>query len=186
MRCLRQWQTLCGQYSSYVIVSEHKRTHMQPESISRLARSALDRAGLTGVRLADLHYNYILRQSAQQGWQEALRTSGLSIATYRSRPRYKNARSSAKAKKASSPALPHREKNEREQLQAVLKENRLSPAGLALWLYCDTSPTVTSLFRQSWSPCCARFSKRAGRSARRMCFFPPMHASRSRARGFPT
>lgn len=208
-RCLRQWQTLCGQYSSYVIVSEHKRTHMLPESISRLARSALDRAGLTGVRLADLHYNYILRQSAQQGWQEALRTSGLSISTYRSRPRYKNARSSAKAKKASSPALPHREKSERERLQAVLKENRLSPAGLALWLYCDTglqyteissltweqvdlehhcftSPTVTSLFRQSWSPCCARFSKRAGRSARRMCFFPPMHASRSRARGFPT
>ena len=66
-RCLRQWQTLCGQYSPYVIVSEHKRTHMLPESISRLARSALDRAGLTGVRLADLHYNYILRQSAQQG-----------------------------------------------------------------------------------------------------------------------
>lgn len=101
-RCLRQWQTLCGQYSPYVIVSEHKRTHMLPESISRLARSALDRAELTGVRLADLHYNYILRQSAQQGWQEALRTSGLSISTYRSRPRYKNARSSAKAKKASS------------------------------------------------------------------------------------
>ena len=30
-RCLRQWQTLCGQYSPYVIVSEHKRTHMLPE-----------------------------------------------------------------------------------------------------------------------------------------------------------
>ena len=38
-RCLRQWQTLCGQYSPYVIVSEHKRTHMLPESISRLARN---------------------------------------------------------------------------------------------------------------------------------------------------
>ena len=77
---------------------------MLPESISRLARSALDRAGLTGVRLADLHYNYILRQSAQQGWQEALRTSGLSISTYRSRPRYKNARSSAKAKTTTFPS----------------------------------------------------------------------------------
>ena len=149
-RCLRQWQTLCGQYSPYVIVSEHKRTHMLPESISRLARSALDRAGLTGVRLADLHYNYILRQSAQQGWQEALRTSGLSIATYRSRPRYKNARSSAKAKKASSPALPHGEKNERERLQAVLKENRLSPAGLALWLYCDTGLQYTEISSLTW------------------------------------
>ena len=50
-RCLRQWQTLCGQYSSYVIVSEHKRTHMLPESISRLARSALDRAGLTCITI---------------------------------------------------------------------------------------------------------------------------------------
>ena len=150
MRCLRQWQTLCGQYSPYVIVSEHKRTHMLPESISRLARSALDRAGLTGVRLADLHYNYILRQSAQQGWQEALRTSGLSIATYRGRPRYKNARSSAKAKKASSPALPHGEKNERERLQAVLKENRLSPAGLALWLYCDTGLQYTEISSLTW------------------------------------
>lgn len=68
------------------------------------------------MRLADLHYNYILRQSAQQGWQEALRTSGLSISTYRSRPRYKNARQQRQGEKASSPALPHGEKNERERL----------------------------------------------------------------------
>lgn len=149
-RCLRQWQTLYGQYGPYVTVSEHKRTHMLPPSISRLARNTLDRAGLKDVRLADLHYNYILRQSALQGWQEALRTSGLSIATYRSHPQYKNARSTAKAKSAGSSLPPHNEKAEWEQLQTALTENRLSPAGLAILLYCNTGLQYTEISALTW------------------------------------
>lgn len=45
-RCLRQRQALYGQYGPYVTVSEHKRTHILPPSISRLACNTLDRAGL--------------------------------------------------------------------------------------------------------------------------------------------
>jgi len=90
------------------------------------------------MRLADLHYNYILHQSALQGWQEALRTSGLSIAMYRSHPQYKNTHSTAKAKSAGSSLPPHNEKAGWEQLQTTLTENHLSPAGPAILLYCNT------------------------------------------------
>lgn len=148
-RCLRQWQTLVGSDCPYVAFSEHKRTHMLPQSISRLARGTLDRAGLTEVRLADLHYNYILRLSAQRGWQETVRSAGLSIATYRSQPRYRGARSSAR-ETAPSPALPHGGEAERERLRAVLKENRPSPAGLALWLYCQTGLQYTEIAALTW------------------------------------
>ena len=47
--------------SSYVVVSERYRKRMQPEAVSRIARRALDRAGLTKVRLVDLRNDYIIR-----------------------------------------------------------------------------------------------------------------------------
>ena len=72
------------------------------------------------------------------------------VGTEGEEPETKADNQSAKAKKASSPALPHGEKSERERLQAVLKENRLSPAGLALWLYCDTGLQYTEIASLTW------------------------------------
>lgn len=145
-RCLRQWQTRCGSLGPYVAVSLHKRTHMRPESISCLARNTLNRAGLRKVRLADLHYNYILRRSAQEGWQDALRTSGLTLGIYRRSDKYKTAREAARAKKKSSPPSPPLdEQTTRERLDAVLEANRLAPAAVALRLSRETGAQYDEL-----------------------------------------
>ena len=61
-RCLLAWRTLCGEYGPYVVVSEQRRARLTPQSISRLARTALDAQGQEKVRLLDLRYDFVLRQ----------------------------------------------------------------------------------------------------------------------------
>ncbi len=147
--CLRQWQILAGRYGPYLAVSLHKRTHMRPQAISRLARDTLDRAGLTEVRLADLHYNYILRQAAQRGWQQTLRNSGLSISTYRGQARYKAARSRARVQRGRKEA-PAEGVAARERLRVLLRDERSSPAAVALWLYCGAGLRYTEITELTW------------------------------------
>ena len=138
-RCLRQWQTLCGQYSPYVIVSEHMRTHMLPESISRLARAA--RSTARADRRA-------ARRPALQLYSPPVRTAGAgrrrcvpldSPSPPTAADRATKTRAAAPRRKR-RPPLPCRtaKKANGNGCKAVLKENRLSPAGLAPWLYCDT------------------------------------------------
>lgn len=43
---------------------------LAPESISRIARQALDREGQTAVRLMDLRHDWILRQLETQDWAQ--------------------------------------------------------------------------------------------------------------------
>ena len=147
--CLRQWQILAGEYGPYLAVSLHKRTHMRPQAISRLARNTLDRAGLKEVRLADLHYNYILRQSMQKGWQQTLRNSGLDISTYRGQSRYKDARSKAGVQMGPNEPLTEYDAV-RENLRILLRDNRSSPAAIALWLYCNTDLQYTEITELTW------------------------------------
>ena len=60
----------------WVVTSDRARDRMQPESISRVARRALDRGGLKGVRLMDLRHDWIIRKlqvtdlisNQQGGW----------------------------------------------------------------------------------------------------------------------
>lgn len=152
-RCLRQWKILAEEYGPYLAVSLHTRTHMQPSAISRQARKALDRAGLTKVRLMDLQYNYVLRLSAQEGWQEALRNSGLGIAAFRGKPKYKMARMGGKAREGApltmSPSLIESEVV-RQRLCAVLDADRDSAAALALWLRWETSLQYTQICDLTW------------------------------------
>lgn len=148
--CLRQWQVRCEGYGPYIAVSLHKRTHMQPESVSNLSRAALNRVGLTQVRLGDLRYNYILRRSAQEGWQDALRTSGISIGFYRAKPGYRHAREAARAKEAASPSPQLDEQTVRERLEAVLEANRLSPVAVALRLSRETAARFDELCALTW------------------------------------
>ena len=70
-----------GGASPYVVLSARSRTPLRPESISRLARQALDRGGLAGVRLLDLRYDWILRQLETLDWPEAARLSGMEVAS---------------------------------------------------------------------------------------------------------
>ncbi|MDO4316460.1 MAG: hypothetical protein Q4C45_11855, partial [Oscillospiraceae bacterium] len=57
-----------AELSPYVALSSRAKTPLKPESISRLARQALDREGQTAVRLMDLRHDWIIRQLADKDW----------------------------------------------------------------------------------------------------------------------
>lgn len=59
--------------SPYVVVSERYGDRMQPESISRLARQALDRSGQKDVRLMDLRHDWIIHQLETEDWPTVAR-----------------------------------------------------------------------------------------------------------------
>ena len=122
--------------SPYVVLSARSRTPLRPESISRLARQALDRGGLAGVRLLDLRYDWILRQLETLDWPEAARLSGMEVASLQIRfsggvPAADDAerRRKNRGKKVSAA-----DQIDEFKLWKVLQAERGTPAGLALWL----------------------------------------------------
>ena len=65
----------------HVLLSARERKPMRLESISRIARLALDRGGMKDVRLLDLRYDWIIRCLDRMDWPEAARISGVEVAT---------------------------------------------------------------------------------------------------------
>ena len=66
-----------------VVLSDRDNAPLTPQSVSRLARRALDGEGQSAVRLADLRNDFILRQLEAHGWQYASRVSGVEAAGLR-------------------------------------------------------------------------------------------------------
>ena len=112
--------------SPRVVLSPRLKAPMAPESISRMARQALDGEGQTAVRLMDLRHDWILRQLAEKDWAEVSRISGVEVPTLQ-------ARFSAAVPEKKSAAHPAGQVDE-FKLWRVLQQERGSPAGLALWL----------------------------------------------------
>ncbi len=107
-----------------VVLSSRGRAPLRPESISRLARTALDRGGQENIRLLDLRYDWISRQLETQDWPEVARISGVEVATLQIRfagcvPGGRDAPSG---------------QVDEFKLWKVLQKERNSPAGLALWM----------------------------------------------------
>ena len=69
-----------------MVASGRSGDRMQPESISRLARRALDRGGLAGVQLMDLRHDWILRCLKEQDWPTVARISGVAVRSCASIP----------------------------------------------------------------------------------------------------
>lgn len=113
--------------SPYVVLSSREHTPLRPESISRLARKALDRAGMQGVRLLDLRYDWILRQLERLDWPETARISGMAVASLQ-----------AHFAPAVPPAAESRQRESGQvdefKLWKLLQAEQDTPAGLALWL----------------------------------------------------
>jgi integrase len=63
-----------------VVLSDRDRKPLTPQSISRLARTALDRQGQTSVRLIDLRHDFVLRQLEERDWQYVSRITGVEAA----------------------------------------------------------------------------------------------------------
>lgn len=80
--CLRAWYVRCAGNSECVAVSDRDQTPMRPESVSRLARQALNSEGLA-LSLLDLRRDFILRQIEAHGWSYAAQISGVAAAALR-------------------------------------------------------------------------------------------------------
>jgi len=66
----------------YVVTGSRGRGQLEPQSISRLARFALDREEvLRGVSLKDLRHDFIVRQLGQHPWPYVARISGMAATT---------------------------------------------------------------------------------------------------------
>ena len=110
----------------WVVTSDRARDRMQPESISRVARRALDRGGLKGVRLMDLRHDWIIRKLQVMDWPSVARISGVEIPALQARF---STFVEEKVPPEKRPGVVDEFK-----LWKVMQAERETSAGLALWL----------------------------------------------------
>lgn len=127
---------------AHVLLSARERRPMRLESVSRLARLALDRGGLKDVRLLDLRYDWIIRCLDRMDWPEAARISGVEVATLQLR-----FSASAPARKTVKP--PPAQVDE-FKLWKVLQAERDTAAGLAMWLAWQLGVQAREMISLTW------------------------------------
>ncbi len=126
----------------HVLLSARERKPMRLESISRIARLALDRGGMKGVRLLDLRYDWIIRCLDRMDWPEVARISGVEVATLQLR-----FSASAPARKAPKP--PPVQVDE-FKLWKLLQTERSTAAGLAMWLGWQLGLQAREMIALTW------------------------------------
>ena len=123
--CLRERYRLYAQREPHVIISDRYQRPMPPESVSRLARTALDTEGQK-VSLKDLRQDFVIRQLQTHDWTYAARVSGMAVSTLRgSFSQYFQERQSA------APELPP---DSEYLLWRIVQQEGSSVVGLALWM----------------------------------------------------
>ena len=143
--CLRARYRQMGERSPFVVVSDRLRKQMPPESISRLARTALDREGLVSVSLMDLRHDFIIRQLETHDWPYVARVSGISVHTLYAKfsgylPR--DRRRPAEDRDAEVDAF---------LLWKLLQAEGGSPVGLALWMSWKLGMQAREIVALTWS-----------------------------------
>ena len=138
-RCHEQYAEACP----FVAASSRGGRPLRPESISRLARMALDRGGQTGVRLMDLRHDWIIRQLETQDWPTVARLSGVVVPALQAR----FAAFVAEKKPAGRAEAP---RVDEFKLWKVLQAERDTPAGLALWLTWQMGLQAVEIISLTW------------------------------------
>lgn len=142
--CLRARYDFRGSVSPFVVISERCRKQILPESISRIARGALDQEGLTGISLADLRRDFIICQLEEHDWPYAARVSGVAAPTlYAKFAPYMSLKKDAEEK----PAAPQVDEF---RLWKVLQAEGASPVGLTLWLTWKLGIPVREIIALTW------------------------------------
>lgn len=144
--CLRQRRERCGTQSPYVVTSDRRHTRMPPESVSRLARQALDRAGLTAVSLKDLRHDFVLRTMETHDWPYVVRVSGMTVSTLQARY------ARTPQPETASLNLGQTDKAEIDEfkLWKLLQTEGNTPAGLALWLTWQMGLQAQEILALTW------------------------------------
>lgn len=82
LSCLELNQELHRNDSNYVVISDRLHKPMMPESVSRIARLAMNAEPvLLDMRLTDLRHGFIHRQLQHSDWRYVARISGISVRT---------------------------------------------------------------------------------------------------------
>ena len=143
--CLQKRQERMGKRSPFVVVSDRRRQQMPPESISRLARTALDQAGITGVSLMDLRHDFIIRQLESHDWPYVARISGISVHSLYARfsdylPRDRRRTTEARGTEVDAFLL-----------WKLLQAEGGSPVGLALWMSWKLGMQAREIVDLTWN-----------------------------------
>ena len=144
--CLqRRWEQ-AGAASPYVVTSA-RRTQMPPESVSRLARQALDREGQTAVRLMDLRHDFVLRMMETHDWPYVVRVSGMTVSTLQTR----YARAPQPETAPLNLGAARKAEIDEFKLWKLMQQEGSSPAGLALWLTWQMGLQAQEILALTWS-----------------------------------
>jgi len=116
--------------SEYIVLSDRDEKPLTPQSISRLARRALDAEGQTAVRLIDLRHDFVLRALEQQDWQQVSRVTGIAAAALNAHfgVHLEEKRVSTRIRREGAARI------DEFSLWKLLQAERDTPEGVALWL----------------------------------------------------
>lgn len=133
--------------SEIVVLSDRDKKPLTPQSISRLARTALDAEGQTDVRLIDLRHDFVLRQLEEHDWQYVSRITGIEAAAMNLHfaAHLKEKRVSTRIKREEAARI------DEFALWKLLQAERTSPAGVALWLTWQLGLRLEEIVSLRWS-----------------------------------
>ena len=129
-----------------VVLSDRDGKPLTPQSISRLARAALDKQGQQDVRLIDLRHDFILRQLEKYDWQYVSRISGVEAAAL-------NVHFAEHLERKKISTRIHRESPARIDefaLWKLLRAEGSSPAGVTLWLTWQAGLHLEEIVALTW------------------------------------
>ena len=138
-------KTYRGRLMEYVIVADKHGTHMLPQSISRLARTTLNRGGLPDINLIDLRHDYIIRQLEQHDWPYVSRITGEAVSTL-----YANYSEYYTKGRGIKPNRPKAVAPDEYKLWKIIEAEGASPEGLALWMTWKLGMRVREILELTW------------------------------------
>lgn len=130
----------------HVVLSDRDRKPLTPQSISRLARTALDREGQTAVRLIDLRNDFVLRQLETHDWQYVSRITGVEAAGLNVHfgRHLEEKRVSTRIRREAPVQI------DEFALWKLLRAEGTSPAGVALWLTWQAGLQLEEIVALRW------------------------------------
>ena len=132
--------------SERIALSDRDQRPLAAQSISRLARTALDAVGLTAVRLIDLRHDFVVRQLESHDWQYVSRITGLEAAAMNAHfaAYLTEKKVSTRARRESPLQL------DEFALWKLLQAERATPAGVTLWLTWQLGLGVEEIAALRW------------------------------------
>lgn len=133
--------------SDRVALSDRDQRPLAAQSISRLARAALDAVGLTDVRLIDLRHDFVVRQLEAHDWQYVSRITGLEAAAMNVHfaAYLTDKKVSTRVRRRPSAGL------DEFALWKLLQSEQATPAGATLWLTWQLGLGVEEIAELKWS-----------------------------------